>query len=288
MAVKFFGQFLVEKGLISREQLLVALDLQKTTNLKFGEMALKMGLLTDDQIIRVHNAQHSEDQRFGDIAVRIGLLTEAQVQEVLGRQQDTYIYLGAALVEVGALDDASLVTHLEAFKLDQEPYVVETVAIPAGVPHSQVWEAAADLTYKMLTRLANLPYRKEQCTVVTQVEPNDIIASMELSGTLQATYLLSASSGVRAAIARTMLREEVDNGPEELLDDAVMEFVNVVCGNLAAKVAQFGQSIQLAPPQAIHPGSESLPVPVGRIGLLFPIHVVNGEEVALVLFVAAD
>ena len=287
MAVKFFGQFLVEKGLISREQLLAALDLQKATNLKFGEMALKMGLLTEDQIIRVHNAQHSDDQRFGDIAVRIGLLTEAQAQEVLGRQQDTYIYLGAALVAVGALTDTALASHLEAFKLDQEPYVVETVAIPAGVPHPEVWEAAADLTYKMLTRLANLPYRKEQCCIVTQVQPNDIIARMELSGTLRATYLFSASSGVRAAIARTMLREEVDNSPEELLDDAVMEFVNVVCGNLAAKVAQFGQKIQLAPPEAIHPGSEPLPVPVGRTGLQFPIHVVNGEEVALVLFVEA-
>lgn len=287
MAVKFFGQFLVEKGFISREQLLAALDLQKATNLKFGEMAQKMGLLNEDQIIRVHNAQHSDDQRFGDIAVRIGLLTEAQVQEVLGRQQDTYIYLGAALVQVGALDEAALAVHLEDFKLDQAPYVVEAVEIPAGVPHSKVWEAAADLTYKMLTRLANLPYRKEQCSIVTQVEPNDVIARMELSGSLEATFLLSASSGVRAAIARTMLREEVDNGPEELLDDAVMEFVNVVCGNLAAKAAQFGQKIQLAPPETIRPGSEPLPVPVGRTGLLFPIHVVNGEEVSLILFVAA-
>ena len=285
MAVKFFGQFLVEQGHISREQLLAALELQKATNLKFGEMALKMGLLNEDQIIRVHNAQHSDDQRFGDIAVRIGLLTEAQVQEVLARQQDTYIYLGAALVEVGALDQEALQTYLAAFKLDQEPYVVETVAIPGTVPHAAIWEAAADLTYKMMTRLANLPYRKEQCTLVSQLEPNEVIARMELSGSLQATYLFSASAGVRAAIARTMLREEVDHGPDELLDDAVMEFVNVVCGNLAAKAAQLGQKIQLAPPEAIHPAGEPLPVPVGRIGLLFPIHVVNGEEVALGLFI---
>lgn len=287
MAVKFFGQFLVEQGHISREQLLAAIDLQKTTNLKFGEMALKMGLLNEDQIVRVHNAQHSDDQRFGDIAVRIGLLTEAQVQEVLGRQQDTYLYLGAALVQVGALSEEALEAHLAAFKLDQEPYVVETVAIPPGIAHPKVWEAAADLTYKMLTRLANLPYRKEQCRLVRQLEPNNIIARMELSGSLRATYLLSASGGVRAAIARTMLREEVDNGPEELLDDAVMEFVNVVCGNLAAKAAQFGQKIQLAPPEAIHPGSEPLPVPLDRLGLLFPIHVVNGEEVTMALFVEA-
>jgi CheY-specific phosphatase CheX len=286
MAVKFFGQYLVEKGLISREQLLAALDLQKATNLKFGEMAQKLGLLSEDQILRVHNAQHSDDQRFGDIAVRIGLLTEEQVQEVLVRQQDTYIYLGAALVQVGALDAEALASHLQAFKLDQEPYVVEAIEIPAGIPHPRVWEAAADLTYKMLTRLANLPYRKEQCTLISQLEPNDVIARMELSGSLEATCLLSVSSGVRAAIARTMLREEVENGPQELLDDAVMEFVNVVCGNLAAKAAQFGEKINLAPPEAIHPGSDPLPVPVGRTGLLFPIHVVNGEEVALALFVA--
>lgn len=286
MAVKFFGQFLVEKGLITREQLLAALELQKATNLKFGEMALKMGLLTEEQIIRVHNAQHSDDQRFGDIAVRIGLLTEAQAQQVLVRQQDTYLYLGAALVQVRALDETALARHLEAFKLDQEPFVVEAVEIPPEIPHAKVWEAAADLTYKMLTRLANLPYRKEQCALVQEVPANDIIARMELSGSLQATYLFSASQGVRAAIARTMLREEVDDSPDELLDDAVMEFVNVVCGNLAAKAAQLGQKIQLAPPGVLPPGNDAVPVPVGHVGLLFPIHVVNGERVSLAVFVA--
>ncbi len=46
MAVKFFGQFLVEQGIVTSEALLNAINLQDKNNLKLGEMAVAMGLIT--------------------------------------------------------------------------------------------------------------------------------------------------------------------------------------------------------------------------------------------------
>lgn len=285
MAVKFFGQFLVEGGIITPEKLLEALELQQATNLKFGEMALSMGLLTEEDVERVHRAQRSDDMRFGDIAVKIGLLTEEQVQQVLTRQQNSYLYIGRALVEVGALNQVQLDHYLKEFQADQAPYRVDRIAIPPGVPHPDVWEIAADLTFKMLTRVADLPHRTEPCRVVGRIEPNHLIASMEISGAANARYLLSVSPGIQEVIARAILKEDnVAEEPPEVLDDTVMEFVNIVCGNVAAKSAQLGFRIDIAPPEAVRPEGP-VEIPEGHAGLLFPIHVASGERAELVLIV---
>ncbi len=286
MAVKFFGQYLVERGAVTPAQLLEAVDLQRSTNLKFGEMALAMGLLSEAQVERVHNAQRGEDLPFGQMAVRLGLLSESKMQQVLTRQENNYLFIGRALVEVGALDEEALEQHLDAFQGDQAPYLVHAVDLPPEVPLPEVWEAFADLTYKMLTRVASLPNRKGLCQIVDSLPVNHAVAAMELSGAVSARYLFSASPGVQAAIARTMLREdEVEEGPQELLDDALMEFVNIVCGNAAAKAAQLGHRIEIAPPQIHHPDESGLAVPEGELGVLFPIHIVSDEQVAMAVWI---
>lgn len=285
MAVKFFGQYLVEKGLVSREKLLEALELQETTNLKFGEMALAMGLLTEDDIERVHRAQFSNDMRFGDIALKIGILTDAQVQQVLTRQQNSYLYIGQALVEVGALEKTELEKYLKDFQQDQAPYRVDRIAIPADVPRPDVWEIAADLTFKMLTRVAQLAYRVEQCRQIERLMPNHVVAAISLTGAVQARFFLSASEEIQHTIARAILKEEnVSDEPMEVLDDTVTEFLNVIAGNVAAKAAQRGYKIEIDPPDVMHPDTP-LDVPDGHVGLLFPIHASTGERIEMALFI---
>lgn len=283
MAVKFFGQFLVEKGIISREKLLEALDLQQETNLKFGEMALSMGLITARDVDRVHQMQRSDDLRFGDIAVKIGILTEAQVEQVLTKQKNSYLYIGGALVKLGALSEMELEHHLKAFQADQAPYCVDRIEIPAGVPTPDFWEMAADLTFKMLTRVADLHHRSEAPRLIDRIDPNFLVATIEFTGAVKGSYSLSVSPEIRTAIARGVLKEtNVENEPEEVLDDTVMEFVNIVCGNVAAKGAQLGHAVDIAPPEAIRPEAP-IEIPNGHIGVAFPVHAVCGGRMEVIL-----
>ena len=64
---------------------------------------------------------------------------------------------------------------------------------------------------------------------------------------------------------------------------AVWAGVVVVLGNVAAKGAQLGYRIDIAPPEAIHPEAP-VQVPDGYLGLVFPIHVAEGERIEMVLF----
>ena len=170
MAVKFFGQFLVEKGIVARDILLKAIELQEQKNLKLGEMALAMGHVTPADIDRAHRAQLSRDIKLGDLLVEMGILTLSQLDEVMTRQKNTHLYIGEALVLVGALTNEQLQHCLGEFNIDQAPYVSERIELPADISNSEIWEITADLTYKMITRMLGFPFRAGKCRAITAVD----------------------------------------------------------------------------------------------------------------------
>lgn len=285
MAVKFFGQFLMEKDIITKEALLKAVALQDSTNLKFGEMAGSMGLITTAQIERVHDAQRSEDLPFGDMCVKLGILTGEPLQAVLAKQKADHLFIGDALVRVGAIKADDLPKHLEAFKADQSDYLVDKMAIPAGVESPALWEIAADLTYKMLTRVANLTVRPGKCLMVERFDTHDMGVAIRMTGSVKARYLFSVSTGVRDSIARAMLMtDDISKEREEMLIDTVMEFANIICGNIAAKAAQMGKEIEIFPPEFLKGGPDDILLPEGGRGLLFSVNVAEGRvEVGIFL-----
>jgi CheY-specific phosphatase CheX len=286
MAVKFFGQFLVENNLVSRESLLKAIDLQEQKNLKFGEIAVSTGYVTKADIERAHNAQLSKDLKLGNLLVEMGLLTLSQMDDIVTRQQNTHLYIGEALVHIGALNDEQLQKHLAAFKQDQAPYVSERVELPTGLSDNPVLEMIADLTYKLITRVLGLTFRPGTCRMVETVDNNFMMAAMDLTGDIEARYILSVSEGIQKEIAKAILREEsVEGESVEILEDTVMEFVNVVCGNLAAKASQMGKVINIRPPVAIHPPETGLHVPSGNRALCFPIYVGETEKMEMAVFI---
>ncbi|SNB45576.1 chemotaxis protein CheX [Geobacter sp. DSM 9736] len=278
MAVKFFGQFLVEKRIVSRESLLEAIRLQESVNLSFGDLAIAMGYMSQQDVVRVNQAQRSQDERFGDLAVKLGVLTEDRLQQVLVQQKSTHLYIGEALVRVGALSEADLPRHLEDFKEDQAPYMTERVKIPSGTPHPEMCEIIADLTYKMLTRVARLTFRPEQCLLSPNPAPNDIGAVITFSGDIQARYLFTISRFAQKKLAAAMLNQaDVGEEPQEILDDTVMEFINVVCGNIAARAAQFGKRMEINPPEIVA-APEMVKIEPGETGLSFPVCYTDGEH----------
>jgi len=286
MAVKFFGQFLVEKGTVSREALLQAIELQDQKNLKLGEMAIEMGYVTQTDIERAHKAQQTKDLKLGDMLVEMGILTLNQLNEIITRQKNTHLYIGEALVLIHALSKEQLLQQLDDFKADQAQYVSDRIELPSAIANSVTWEMTADLTYKMITRVLGIQFRPGRCQQVTSLSANHMMAAMDFSGDVEARYLVSVSAGLQKTVARAILGEkDVENESVEILEDTVMEFVNVVCGNVAAKASQMGMIININPPVTIHPPLAGFPVPEGHVGLCFPIHVGDEEKMELILLI---
>ena len=224
--------------------------------------------------------------KLGDLLVEMGILTLIQLNEVITHQKSTHLYIGEALVQVGALTGESLQRYLTDFKADQAQYITDGIELPANIANSKVWEMTADLTYKMITRVLDLQYRPGKCIIVESLPHNFMMAAMDFSGDVAARYLISVSEELQKSVAKAILREKsVDDESVEVLEDTVMEFVNVVCGNVAAKASQMGVIMNINPPVTIHPPVAGLPVPEAHTALCFPIHIGDGDKMELFLLI---
>ena len=75
MFSQYFGHFLLNRELITREQLTDALTFQQSVHVKFGVIAIDEGYMTPLQVEEVHEKQKQADKRFGEIAIELGYLT---------------------------------------------------------------------------------------------------------------------------------------------------------------------------------------------------------------------
>ena len=113
---KKLGEILISQGLITEEQLLIALKEHKRTGISIGTVLVKLGFISDDDLSSVLGQQIHLDQkkRIGEVLLEQGLLTEEQLQAGLEEQRKTGMQLGKCLVNLGFISENKLVDVLSA------------------------------------------------------------------------------------------------------------------------------------------------------------------------------
>jgi CheY-specific phosphatase CheX len=283
MGIKFFGQFLIDKNLITKDDLQKAVTLARKSNLLFGETARSMGLITHADVERVQAAQRTEDLNFGDLCVKMGLLTTDQMKQVAQEQKKKRLHLGDALVRLGFIKAEDLSPLLAEYDADQAPYYEPKEPNRPPVPNEDLWELYATRAYNMFTRVIMLAFKPDQRSIVDGIDPNDTVVGMRMTGDAPCCFVLSVSAEIRAAIARGIMRQEdISSEPEEVLVDAVREFVNIICGSIASKVTQMGKKIDYKDAVVLDVQDRFCGPSSGSKALLFPLHVAEGRaEVAI-------
>ena len=94
MSLKFFGQFLIDQGVVDSNQIRAALQLMDEENRNLGELAEAGGILTAEESAKVNAQQRHCDLRFGDLSVEMGLLSDEQVEYLVGFQEQTRLRIG--------------------------------------------------------------------------------------------------------------------------------------------------------------------------------------------------
>jgi DNA-binding CsgD family transcriptional regulator len=98
-----FGAFLLEKNLISREDLIEALDFQTRSTMPMGKIAVLTGDLNKDQVLEILDAQlkcYPLHFRFGEIGIRFEYLDPDKINNILEHQKIFWPYLGEALLKL--------------------------------------------------------------------------------------------------------------------------------------------------------------------------------------------
>lgn len=275
MSIKFFGQFLLERNVITPQQLLEAVEFQETKNLKFGAYAVLKGYLTNDEVKRVLDEQKRIDMPFGELAVKLKLLTASQVEELLTLQKNDHILLGEALLQKGFLTNDSLQREIELFLVDQRQYIPGEVMFPKEVKNPLLIRDFVDLTQKMLMRIAHIKVKADVGTLGYRVPKQaDVIVFTRLSGSYTYDYTIATSYPVAGKITSGMLGQNAFGEPREVILDGVKEFCNIVCGNLMAKMGMRGKNLSLGAPQEV---SSSHGIPQNRKAITFSLRSTEGD-----------
>jgi hypothetical protein len=99
----FFGNYLLNKGIVTGEQLSQVLENQRIIRLKLGMLAINAGYMNARQVDEIHELQALKDKRFGDLAIEKGYLTSVQLDALLKQQKSEHLLLAQALIDDGLI-----------------------------------------------------------------------------------------------------------------------------------------------------------------------------------------
>ncbi|WP_031388416.1 hypothetical protein [Desulfonatronum thiodismutans] len=153
----FFGQYLLQAGIITEAQLQEALALQERHNQLLGELALSRGYLSEDQIRETTREQKLLDLPFGVIALRKNFLTPQQLDDLLFSQIVATTLIGEALVELGHLPASDLGRLLKEYNFHEESRQRGIEARLRSLPQSSLVVAGIEALHRTFLRFAHSP-----------------------------------------------------------------------------------------------------------------------------------
>ncbi|MGH7771201.1 MAG: chemotaxis protein CheX [Candidatus Binatia bacterium] len=250
MSSRFFGQYLLEKGRITSQRLIEAMDLMKGVHTPLGTLAIEKGMLTAEQVKKIHAEQKKTDRRFGELAMDMGFLVQSQVNELLEAQASQEALLGEALMSKGYITVEVLERELKSHREEEERITTEISAFFNKVLHKDIVKTFTDWLIIMFTRFGNQETKIEQGEVgKKKVRLFRWVISQQMEGNnIKFNFLLSVPPKVLLQMASTMFNETISQA-DELALDAAKEFVNVANGRACEKLSAEGMYLKMSPPE---------------------------------------
>lgn len=260
MFSQYFGHYLLNRGLITREQLADALEFQKSVHVKFGVIAVDEGFMTSSQVEEVHEKQKQMDKRFGEIAVDLGYISEAQVEALISHQKQSHLYLAQALVDRGFMTIDEFGTALAEYKNEFSLSDDQFDAIRNGNIDTLVENMLSvqdgnfqEMHSKYLSLFAKNMIRFIDDQVYLEIARNDIessnwFISQEIIGETPLTTGLSLNDEALLTVASIYAEEEL-SAVDALAKDAVSEFLNLHNGIYLVNMSNWGVELTMNPQQ---------------------------------------
>lgn len=122
MYAQFFGNYLLSRNVVTKEQLVEAMQQKSSKQIKLGTLAIHAGYMTANEVESIIIMQTHHDKRFGELAIEEGYLTEVQVTELLKAQNPDFLLLGEVLIDNGVIDHQQLQDLIISYQSDNEIY----------------------------------------------------------------------------------------------------------------------------------------------------------------------
>lgn len=168
---KKIGEILIEQGLVTEEELLKALDLQKKhRNIPLGQILVKLGIIAKEQIDQVLGdfVENQSRKKLGEILIEQGIINERQLHEALEEQRATGAKLGEILLKRGNIS-REILLNMVAAQLSIIRVNTQNIKIDTDLVHK--------LPEALYKKYKSLPlYEKQGRITVAMVDPTDLKA----------------------------------------------------------------------------------------------------------------
>ena len=125
-----FGLFLVHRRVITCNQFVTAMELQKASRPPIGQLALDHEKLAVQQIMQLLAAQSDNPQElFGELAVELGMLSEADLSELVKLQSDLIKPMAEIVVELGFVSEEKAAEELAEYRKAMEEVATADSAV---------------------------------------------------------------------------------------------------------------------------------------------------------------
>lgn len=257
MVSSIVGNYLIEKKLITKEQLEQVKREQQKVRVKLGLIAISEGLMTQAEAERVNRLQAVQDKRFGDIAVENGYLTDDQVAQLLKKQGNAYLSFAQALESLNLMNIEQLEKCLIDFMRDKQLTQSEVVDIKSDDPNrilnlflppeAKSYKDIAGMVVRTVIRLVDSEMYPGWAYLTDRLEA-DNVAMQFVDGAEPITCAFAGKGDALRITASIFGQEQFDSVNMDALD-AVGELVNCINGLYASDMSRRGEEMELYPPQ---------------------------------------
>ncbi|MES9855712.1 MAG: cyclic nucleotide-binding domain-containing protein [Sedimenticola sp.] len=119
---KFFGEYLIEKGLIADADVVEALTAQRKETASFEKMVCDLGIMDMSQAFKVLTLQAETDLNFMEVAVRHGFINDEQAELTRACIESEKPAIGEVLVILGRIDKETMERELVKFERSVKVY----------------------------------------------------------------------------------------------------------------------------------------------------------------------
>jgi hypothetical protein len=256
MFSQYFGHYLLNHELITREQLADVLEFQKSVHVKFGVIAVDEGFMTPSQVELVHEKQRQVDKRFGEIAIEHGYLTDDQVEALITKQKQQHLFLAQALVDRGYMTIEQFSQALTQYKKenslsDDQFEELKSGSIEAIVENillddqKSVYGKYVTLFAKNLIRFIDDQVHLEVSDAEAGQQDKWLV-HQEILGESPLFTAMTANEDVFLQIASKHAEEEL-TVVDELAKASVSEFLNLTNGIYLVNMSNWGVELNMKP-----------------------------------------
>ncbi|MFG6382972.1 MAG: chemotaxis protein CheX [Lachnospiraceae bacterium] len=261
MHTQFFGNFLLNKGVITPEQLIEVLKIQSSTHKKFGTLAIHSGYMSASEVADVYITQTHYDKHFGELAMELGYLTPAQVDKLLTIQLPNYMLLGQILVDQKILTHIELENLITEYKSEYEIYdldlleeqknmvdkLLSSLYLPEDLPQAQNIISYLTLLFNNLVRFIGEDFTPLNVMTLPEV-PTNFCVSQVVDGTFAFLSALDMDHETALAFASRYVDEEFEEF-DEYVSASMEDFLNLHNGLFSVNMSNdYTLELHLQPP----------------------------------------